>query len=730
VISNKCADGLWDYVSDYESTEAILARWSSAPLKLLPQLLVSLGTDENGSAEFAAFLGSLHGTNLGDRDACASLEGYAYFLASTRGSFSPAVGLCLPRQCQVDDVHALLAAVLPSQASNYKIRDDRFRFELDAVGVLVVVVTCLLGSLVFAATLLDTGVFDVADAAAETTTSRKKRDEPEAWWKSALSCFSLFRTYAAWTSRRGGALACLDGIRFLSMLWVIFGHSILWPLNGGPGFSNVTDIIPNENSKALMATWSGQLLGSAEFAVDTFFWLSGFLGAFFMLKVSAKAKSSTWIPFAVLQRYVRLTPAYAFVVFFWWKVERVFAKGALWSNERNQYAQCSQWWWANFLYVNNVVPFNNPGGCYGVAWYLPCDFQFFLLLPLFCVLHRYAGGSRSVYAATCSLSLASIAFSWELATREKLSFATFDASTYHRDYYLRPWTRAPAYLIGVATAVLWRDLHARWLLVNGAKTAPGGVVREEEEQSSNGDASYVTADEDPRQKDTTSITSILLREKYRWLRARGSGGSRVTRHASDGSTTVEREVKIFRRSEARLLLAASLVLAGCAVFGSWKFSQEVPSSPKLWKNHFYLVLSKPAWSVSLSLLTVLAFAGQAGYAGTFLELPVAAPLAKLTYCAYLIHPSVLDIVYKTLGAPVHYSVVWYALTFAGVSTIVMGLALVLHLALEAPFVSLEKLALRSGHSTKKTGTTDVVVVDNSNTEALLSPARRADRDLL
>ena len=59
-----------------------------------------------------------------------------------------------------------------------------------------------------------------------------------------------------------------------------------------------------------MSTARGQIIPSAEFSVDSFFWLSGFLAAYIMGKIAADA-SWIWVPCAVLQRYLRLTPVCA-----------------------------------------------------------------------------------------------------------------------------------------------------------------------------------------------------------------------------------------------------------------------------------------------------------------------------------------------------------------------------------------------------------------------------------
>ena len=268
------------------------------------------------------------------------------------------------------------------------------------------------------------------------------------------------------------------------------------------------------------------------------------------------------------------------------------------------------------LYVNNLVPFHGTeDSCYGVAWYLPNDMQFFLLLPGFVSLKLKS--AAAAYAVLGALALASVAYAWWAAYAFDLSFATFDGGDYFPDYYVRPWTRIPPYLVGVATAFYYADA------ANDKARAPPS--------------------------------------------ARAAYGS----------------------------LAAGLAVAAALVFGSYPFYQDVPSGPAKWQNHFYLALSKPAWACALSLLALPCFFGRGAFVGGILSLPVFAPLAKLTFAAYLIHPAVLDVLYKSsTDARVVFTEVGWYVAFLGVSAIVLLCSLVVHLFVEQPLVNLEKHVLR------------------------------------
>jgi len=470
--SGACVTALEDYFVNIGQPINQLARFASANYVVLGEAVFAAAKDPTliGGLASAAAMGKV--TDMGDAATCTDLPGFRYFVASTKSN-SPALGLCLPKECSARDLEGLLRE--GAKAAGYLgpivptvVRSGDHRFHLDAVGWCWIVVASIFALLAVVATFAEPAVrkgvkaLGAEKAPGDATDYALLEDEAPAAYAGPewLRCFSLCRNAAAWAKRRGGALSCLDGIRVVSMLLVVYGHSLIWGLQGA-GYANVYDILP-QNGHGLMATPRGQVIFSAELAVDSFFWLSGFLAAYVTYKVAAAASAKLWVPAAVVHRYLRLTPVYAFVLIFWWKVLRVAGEGAQWQTLEGEYDQCAKWWWTNMLYVNNLVPFHAPAGCYGVTWYLPNDMQFFLLLPFFVLLHHKS--KRAGYFAIAASCVASIAYSWWAAVAFDLKIGLQGGADYSNDYYNRPWTRIPPYLIGMATALLYRDAKGRDVL--------------------------------------------------------------------------------------------------------------------------------------------------------------------------------------------------------------------------------------------------------------------------
>ena len=94
--------------------------------------------------------------------------------------------------------------------------------------------------------------------------------------------------------------------------------------------------------------------------MDTFFFLSAFLGAYiFLVKAPAELtpRSLITVPIAYFHRYYRLTPLLAFVMYFFAFVVYPMASGpgrTILSNYTMK--NCESYGWANLLYINNFYP--------------------------------------------------------------------------------------------------------------------------------------------------------------------------------------------------------------------------------------------------------------------------------------------------------------------------------------------------------------------------------------
>lgn len=162
------------------------------------------------------------------------------------------------------------------------------------------------------------------------------------------------------------------------MGWVILGHTYFYSLQG----ALANPLVPLEFFKM----FSFNLVSSGPYAVDIFFWLSGFLGVYLLL-CSMSKKRGRMQPFYLvyLHRFLRLMPMYIATMLFYWFLMGSVGTGPInfmYYEKNTKY--CKDVWWIHFTFLNNFVELDkNINYCMGWTWYLPNDFQFFLLIPLF-----------------------------------------------------------------------------------------------------------------------------------------------------------------------------------------------------------------------------------------------------------------------------------------------------------------------------------------------------------
>ncbi|XP_040153901.1 nose resistant to fluoxetine protein 6-like [Anopheles arabiensis] len=189
--------------------------------------------------------------------------------------------------------------------------------------------------------------------------------------------FSIQRNWYRLTSRSkdelNQKLRFFQPFRFLTMSLVIFGHASL--------LLSVTPTTDTEKLERIMHSVGSMILTNGAQFTQTFLGISGALLAIQFCSFTEKRKgkvSFLYIPFAILYRYVRLTPVYAFVILLHATWLLKLQTGPLWRwGAETEQTFCRRNWWTNLLYINNYVHADEP--CVQQAWYLGAEFQIFII---------------------------------------------------------------------------------------------------------------------------------------------------------------------------------------------------------------------------------------------------------------------------------------------------------------------------------------------------------------
>ncbi|CAH3109140.1 unnamed protein product [Porites lobata] len=190
-----------------------------------------------------------------------------------------------------------------------------------------------------------------------------------------LLCFSLIQNTNRILSTKvpPGAITSINGMRVLSMWWVILGHCYAFQVMTGLP-SNLFTFF------GIIKRFTFEAIGNATFSVDSFFFLSGFLVAYLSLRHMQKNNGQLPLFSYYFHRFWRLTPTYMFVLLFWNKLTVFLGEGPNWLNYQSDEA-CNKYWWTNLLYINNFYPTKFGASCMGWAWYLANDMQFYIIAP-------------------------------------------------------------------------------------------------------------------------------------------------------------------------------------------------------------------------------------------------------------------------------------------------------------------------------------------------------------
>ncbi|KAH3764808.1 transmembrane protein NRF-6 [Pelomyxa schiedti] len=205
----------------------------------------------------------------------------------------------------------------------------------------------------------------------------------------------LYRFFKCWSAtanfnrlitipERISSTDVLNGIRVISIVWIIMGHAVSLPINPGPGYIDMKWMMDE-----LIPSYAfGSFIYPGIYGVDTFFFMSGFLVAHLLLQEMEKTnKKHPNYLLLFFHRIWRLSPCYYIIVFTFWFIMPFMASSPFWPKCMSAFRLCNDYWWTNLLYINNY--FGNGEECAGWTWYLACDMQMFLLSIAYIVTFRH-----------------------------------------------------------------------------------------------------------------------------------------------------------------------------------------------------------------------------------------------------------------------------------------------------------------------------------------------------
>ncbi|KAL5273210.1 hypothetical protein ACFFRR_000150 [Megaselia abdita] len=341
------------------------------------------------------------------------------------------LGLCFPRSCSPSTVNEILQEIIRSDETLVAKCTSNERIPFSAIDWVAIGVFT-----VFAIIVILSSIYDY----------RLRKSERSG--VELFKAFSLFINFKVLCKMSGNkrspnVIYCLNGIRSLSIIWIVFGHCymvvLLLPTN-----VNSTDILD------WLKTPFSMFLQSGTISVDSFFFLSGFLLSWVAFKELEKTNGKLNIPLMYLHRYLRLAPVVAICMLFYVSMYRHLGNGPLWDDYTKAYHLCDKSWWGTLLFVQNYA---FPGEmCFGHTWYLAVDTQLYLISPIILIglykwkkIAAWAITTVGLMGTACVFTI--VVYNGFVAGQSAQTLG--GDSTMMRKVYYSTHTRAAPWIIGI-----------------------------------------------------------------------------------------------------------------------------------------------------------------------------------------------------------------------------------------------------------------------------------------
>ena len=112
------------------------------------------------------------------------------------------------------------------------------------------------------------------------------------------------------------------------------------------------------------------LAPAAYFAVDTFFWIGGFLITIGMLEQMKKKIKFIFFYFGcIVHRFIRIWPTYMVAILFFWKIAPYFGNGPIWNTFEVFASECDAGGvLMNMFFIDNFGDHGPNGRNYCFGW--------------------------------------------------------------------------------------------------------------------------------------------------------------------------------------------------------------------------------------------------------------------------------------------------------------------------------------------------------------------------
>jgi peptidoglycan/LPS O-acetylase OafA/YrhL len=165
-------------------------------------------------------------------------------------------------------------------------------------------------------------------------------------------------------------LDVLDGIKFLAFLMLMILSTSLF-FNGAPQ-NNVWKML--DFLKELFFTF----IISCQQGTDFYLIIGGFLGTYKCIQIYDANGGKLYYKDVLkmyARKFLRLAPMLYLMFFLGWVITPRLKDAPAWPGTNQLFYECDKYWWAQLLFIGNIVPMfvEVTCGCFYWVWIVYCD---------------------------------------------------------------------------------------------------------------------------------------------------------------------------------------------------------------------------------------------------------------------------------------------------------------------------------------------------------------------
>ncbi|KAH8337676.1 hypothetical protein KR074_006562 [Drosophila pseudoananassae] len=395
--------------------------------------------DSWGSIPSGLFTGDSY--DLGNFDECLSIEKLVEENRKISGKYcfltisSLKIATCFPASCSAATMESFMEKFLQTMfkiSMSIKINESGCQTSekepWDGLTIFTIVILSVLSIIVMIATIYD---YFLCEDQRQMPVIIKS-------FSARANSRALFRVE---NNSNPNVIQCLNGIRCMSLIWVIFCHEYAF-----------TMISPNLNTLDLVA-WVPKPFSSfmvhGYFSVDSFFVLGGMLVSMIVLRTMEKSEGKLNPLMMYLHRIIRILPVMVIAILIYMRMMPVVSGGPMFKGGYHATHACEKNWFWTLLFVQNYAVVNY---CLNHSWYLAVDMQLYIISP-FLLIAIYKWGKKAAAGIVVLIVLLSgCLFATQMVNKYSILFKYENGGNGDglgtKKLYLATHTHAAPWLIG------------------------------------------------------------------------------------------------------------------------------------------------------------------------------------------------------------------------------------------------------------------------------------------